>query len=155
MTKTIALLALLAIPVHARCDELGEGYIMPPAHQLTTAPRLSSEMPLRFGTSKKLVAAAIAAQLLDAISTDYILSTDPKTGKPRGMEANALMKNVWVRWITKSIFIAGSIGMAEGQQAKVPMLKRVPQWKAESFVKTTFWTGFVPGAANTLQGFLK
>ena len=146
---SVALLLLLAGPARAE-----EGIIIPPTTLLSIGPSLEAEMPMRWGASKKLVALAIAGQLLDAFSTDYILGTDPNTRKPRGVEANVLMKNVWVRWITKGILVASS-GMAEGQQAKIPLLKRVPQWRAEGFVKTTFWTGFIPGTANTIQGLLK
>lgn len=142
MMKTGVMITVLLCLVGQAAAE--EGIMLPPTARLWAGPTLEPQQA-PFGASKKLVAWAVAGQVLDLLTTHIVVD------QRGGFEVNPLMKNRYVRYSTKGLLILAAVGMASGQQAKIPILKRVPAWKAEGWLKTIGWVGMVPAAGNAVQ----
>lgn len=140
MIRPLLLMLLLSASAFAE-----EGVLLPPTHIVSAGPSAKADIPIRWGTSKKLVLFAITGQVLDLVTT-HLAKVDGH--RATGTELNPLMKNRWVRYATKSFLITASIGMAEDQQMMLPRPMRVPQWRAEGWLKTIGWLGVVPASAN-------
>jgi len=134
------LAAVLLCAVVVKADTLPEGVLIP--ETVTTGPLTfgavsPAAQPMRWGTTKKLIAFAILGQALDLISTDVALARG-------GTELNPLMKKRAVRYGVKGLFILGTFG-----------LHALPKGQADGAAKTIGWTGLIPGLANTVQAVAK